>query len=960
MLGSDVRLKTIQSLPGIHPIQPQVGIESTTCPPFTTAHWPLSRFAARSPATGPAETPLGGEGNVTVNAPTLAVPAALVAVDDVGPVRAGLPPVAAVPVLVAVDGLGPVRAGLPPVAAVTVLVAVDGLEPACAGLPAEVMAPLAVADGVPMTGATVAAAAFTPPPAVGPHAARAKPRHARAAFRSQTNRSKPPVTSCPSSRAACLHGIRQATEAPSRLADRTFRRSAVRPASSPYGPSDMAAQEAAACPSKPLPKRRALPAPYKPKEMRRVAAQSPKLRNVAVVGHGGSGKTTLAEGLLFLAGETARLGRVDESSSILDADPDAIRRRISVSASIAPVPWAGTKCNLIDTPGYLDFQGDVRAALRVADAALFVVDGVAGVEVGTELTWRLCDELGLPRLVFVNKMDRENASFDRTLEQLRNAFGAAVLPIQLPIRAEASLRGAVDVLGQQAVLFQAKGGTGQGPVPENLQSAAAAARAALVESAAEADDDLLARYLDGETLEAGAVRAAFKKQVHAGKAVPVLCGAAGALHGLRPLADAMVEFLPSPADRGPVRVEDPRTGQARQSAPEASAPPLALVWKTVADPYVGKLTIFRVYSGQLASDSQIYDATAEAAERIGQLYSLCGKDQKPVQRVEAGDIGAVAKLQATHTGDTLCDQAHPGRLAPPQFPRPVHVVAVEPRTKGDEDKISAALQRLQEEDPTLAVERNAETHQTLLSGLGELHLDVIMERLHRKFGVEVVSVPPRVAYRETIHGHGKAEGKHKKQTGGRGQFGHVFLELDPLPRGQGFAFVDKIFGGAVPRQYIPAVEKGLRECMVEGVLGGYPVVDVQATLTDGSYHPVDSSEMAFKIAASLAFKKAAQEAQPVLLEPIVDLEVTVPEEYLGDVMGDLNKKRGRIQGIEARGSFAVVHAQAPQAEVFRYAIDLRSMTQGRGVFTLAFSHYEEVPPQVAQFVIDHREVKAGV
>ena len=693
--------------------------------------------------------------------------------------------------------------------------------------------------------------------------------------------------------------------------------------------------------------------------MRRVAL-STGLRNVAIVGHGGSGKTTLAEGLLHLAGQTPRLGRVDEGNSILDADPDAIRRRISISASVAPVPWGGVKLNLVDTPGYLDFQGEVRAALRIADAALFVVDAVAGVEVGTELTWRTSDELGLPRMVFVNKMDRDNASFARTVDQLRGAFGRTILPLYLPIGAEPSTRGMVDVLASKALLFQAKGPLTEGPVPEDLEAAAESARSAVVEAAAEADDDLLARYLDGEQLPPADVLAGLRAAVQAGKAVPVLWGAAGSLTGLPQLADAMVALLPSPADRGPVRAEDSKTGQARESAPDAAAPPLALVWKTMADPYVGKLTIFRVYSGTISSDSQVYDANAEAAERVGQLYALCGKEQKPVAAVAAGDIGAVAKLQVTHTGDTLCDPGHPVRIRPIQFPRPVHVVAIEPKAKGDEDKISAALQRLQEEDPTLSVERNAETHQTLLSGLGEMHLDVIMERLKRKFGVEVTAVAPRVPYRETVRGHAKAEGKHKKQTGGRGQYGHVFLEVDPMPRGEGFAFVDKIFGGSVPRQYIPAVEKGLRECMTEGILAGYPVVDVQVTLTDGSYHPVDSSAMAFKIAASMAFKKAALDAQPVLLEPIVDLEVTVPEDYLGDVMGDLNKKRGRIQGIETRGAFSVVHAQAPQAEVFRYAIDLRSMTQGRGVFTLSFSHYEEVPAQVAQSVIEHSTVKAGV
>ncbi len=694
-------------------------------------------------------------------------------------------------------------------------------------------------------------------------------------------------------------------------------------------------------------------------------ALSTGLRNVAIVGHGGSGKTTLAEGLLHLAGGSARLGRVDEGNSILDSDPDAIRRRISVSASVAPVPWGGVKLNLIDTPGYLDFQGDVRAALRVADAALFVVDAVAGVEVGTELTWRTCDELGLPRMIFVNKMDRDNASFARTVDQMRSSFGRAILPLYLPIGAEPNTRGMVDLLAGKAWLFQAKGpmtegAMTEGPIPEDLEAAAESARATVIEAAAEADDDLLARYLDGEELSPADVLAGLRRAVVAGKVVPVLWGVAGSLGGLSQLADAMVALLPSPADRGPVRAEDSKTGQARESAPDPSAPPVALVWKTMADPYVGKLTMFRVYSGTVSSDSQIYDANAEAGERIGQLYTLCGKDQKPVASVAAGDIGAVAKLQVTHTGDTLCDANHAVRIRPIQFPHPVHVIAIEPKAKGDEDKISAALQRLQEEDPTLSVERNGETHQTLLSGLGEMHLDVIMERLKRKFGVEVVAVAPRVPYRETVRGHARAEGKHKKQTGGRGQYGHVFLEVDPLPRGEGFAFVDKIFGGSVPRQYIPAVEKGLRESMVEGVLAGYPVVDVQVTLTDGSYHPVDSSEMAFKIAASMAFKKAFLDAQPVLLEPVVDLEVTVPEEYMGDVMGDLNKKRGRIQGIDTRGAFSVVRAQAPQAEVFRYAIDLRSMTQGRGVFTLAFSHYEEVPSQVAQSVIEHSTVKAGV
>jgi elongation factor G len=678
------------------------------------------------------------------------------------------------------------------------------------------------------------------------------------------------------------------------------------------------------------------------------------LRNVVLVSHGGAGKTTLAEALMYVGGgATDRLGRVDDGTSVLDSDPDEQKRRITIGAAVAPVAWGEERFNLIDTPGYFDFAGEVRAGLAAADAALVVCDAVAGVEVGTELCWRYADESGLPRLVFVSKMDRENADFDRVLGELREAFGRTVLPLQLPIGAEQGFRGVVDLVSGRALMFEARGGVREADPPAELADGSAAWRQALVEAAAEMDDDLLARYLDGEELPAEDVRAGLGRAIRSGRAVGVLCGAAGTpgLGGVRPLGDAVRDFLPSPADRGAVVARNAKTGVEERREPRPDAPLCALVWKTMADPYVGRLTVFRVFSGTIASDAQVWNATREAAERVGQLYRLKGREQVPADRLGPGDVGAVAKLQVTTTGDTLCDAAHPAVLPPPTFPRPVYTVAVEPKSKGDEDKIGQGLARLAEEDPTFRVERSSETHQTLISGMGEMHLDVIAERLKRKFGVDVQVGEPRIPYRETIRRAARAEGKHKKQTGGRGQYGHVFLELEPLARGGEFEFVDKIFGGAVPRQYIPAVEKGVRETMEEGVLAGYPVTDVRVTLNDGSFHPVDSSELAFKIAASLAFKKAFGEADPVLLEPIAELEVRVPEEFLGDVMGDLNKKRGRIQGIDSEGRLQVIRAHVPLAEAARYAIDLRSMTQGRGTFSLRFSHYEEVPAQAAQAVL---------
>ncbi len=678
-----------------------------------------------------------------------------------------------------------------------------------------------------------------------------------------------------------------------------------------------------------------------------------QLRNVGFIGHGGTGKTSLAEAMLYTAGATDRLGRTGDGTTVMDYDPEEIKRQISINTSLAPLEWQGARVNLVDAPGYLDFIGEVRAALRVVEAAVVVVDAVAGVEVGTELHWRVADEYHLPRMVFVNRLDRENASFEKALATLEEVFGNRLVPLVIPVGAEAGLKGVVDLRAEAAHLYagDASGKWEEAPVPDELSAAVAKARERLLEAAAECDDSLLEKYLEGEALTPGEVTAGLRQGVLAGTLVPVLCGSALKNVGTRELLDAVVEIFPSPADAGAVSGRHPRTGEPEQRRPAEDEAFSALVFKTMADPYVGKLTLFRVYSGLLRSNSDVYNATRDRTERIGQLYLVKGKHQEPVAAVAAGDLAAVAKLQETTTGDTLSDAARPVVLPPVQFPAPAYSMAIVPRSKGDEEKISAGLARLTEEDPTFRVRREAATHQTLISGMGELHLEVITDRLKRKFGVEVNLEPPRVPYRETIRSSARAEGKYKKQTGGRGQYGHVWIELEPLGDGQEFEFVDKIYGGVVPQQYRPAVEKGIREAMQEGVLAGYPVTGVRATLVDGSYHTVDSSEMAFKIAGSLAFKKGAGEAHPVLLEPIVRVEVRVPEQFMGDIMADLNKKRGKILGMEPEGRLQLIRALVPLAEMFQYAIDLRSITQGRGAYTMEFVGYEEVPAHIAQQII---------
>ena len=674
------------------------------------------------------------------------------------------------------------------------------------------------------------------------------------------------------------------------------------------------------------------------------------IRNVAVVGHGGTGKTSLVEAMLFLSKAVDRLGKVDDGTATTDFDPEEQRRKHTINASLAPLEWKHTKVNLIDAPGYPDFVGEVTGALRVVEGAVVVVDANAGVQVQTEVAWGQAERGGVSRLVVINRLDRENASFDRTLESLRARFGTKVAPLHIPIGAEAAFSGVVDVVEMKAYTFK-NGEAAVGEVPADLAASARAAREKLVEAAAETDDALVEKYLEAGELTQEELVHGLHTGVKNGTLVPVLCAAATRLIGASLLLDAIVTLLPAPTERADVGAKDAKQN-AVTVATGGDAPLAALVFKTVADPYVGKLSYFRVYGGTFRSDSQVLNSTRGKPERVGQVYFIKGKQQEATPQVGPGDIGAVAKLAETGTGDTMNARDTVLMLPPIAFPHPAISMAVEPKSKGDEDKMGSSLQRLAEEDPTFHVRRDAELKQTVISGIGESHLEIMADRLRRKFSVDVALHPPRVPYRETIRGKAKAQGRYVKQTGGRGQYGVCFLEVEPTGRGGGFEFVDKIFGAAIPNQFISSVEKGVRKTLEEGVLAGYPVVDVRVTLFDGKYHDVDSSDIAFQIAGSMAFKDATAQAGIVLLEPIVDLRVTVQEEQMGDVIGDLNAKRGRIMGMEPQGNgTTVVHTQVPQAEILRYSSDLRSMTGGRGTFVATFSHYEEVPAHVTEKVV---------
>ena len=665
--------------------------------------------------------------------------------------------------------------------------------------------------------------------------------------------------------------------------------------------------------------------------------QTGQIRNIGVVAHGGAGKTSLTEAMLFNTGALTRLGRVEDGTTAADYFPEEISRQITIHTALVPCEWRDCKLNVLDTPGFADFIADVRAALRVADSLVFVVSAVDGVEVQTEVIWDYANEAGLPRVVFINKMDRENANFYKVLDELKERFNANFAPMLLPIGQAGDFSGVVEMITQKAFTF-ANGKPQEAAVPDDLRAAIAEHREKLVEAAVEVDDELMMKYLEGEELTSEEILAGLKKGVAASRVIPVLCGSATKNVAVVNLMDVLVDYCPPPADR--------------QSEPFAG-----LVFKTLADPYVGRMNFLRVFSGKLAGDSAVLNSTKEKMEKVGQILFVRGKNSTPVGEVNCGDLAVLVKLQETGTGDTLCDKEHPVTLPGIEFPEPTLTVAIQPKSKGDEDKLSNALSKLLEEDPTVRVEKNTEIKQTLLTGMGETHLDILVERLKRKYGADVTTEEPKVPYRETIRSEVKVEGKYKKQTGGRGQYGHVWLRLEPLAE-EPFMFGEEIFGGAVPRQYVPAVEKGVREAMQEGVLAGYPVTGIKVIIYDGSYHPVDSSELAFKIAASMAFKKGTQQANPVILEPIMEVEVTVPENFMGDIIGDFNTRRGRILGMEPAGKKTKVKALAPLAELTRYAIDLKSMTQGRGSFSMRFSSYEEVPAYLAEEIIKKAKAAA--
>jgi elongation factor G len=675
-----------------------------------------------------------------------------------------------------------------------------------------------------------------------------------------------------------------------------------------------------------------------------------KLRNVGVVGHGGVGKTSLVEAMLFTAGAVTRLGKVDDGTTTTDFDPDEIKRKISINTSVAYCDWKGHRINLVDTPGYGDFIADARAGLRVVEAAVVVIDSVAGVQVQTEKVWKFATEFNLPRAVMINRLDRERADFLRTLESLGRRLKGRLVPVHVPIGEEQGFKGYVDLVKMKAVTY-ADGKPSEGPVPEDLAERTKEYREKLVEAAAETDDELLNKYLEEGSLGEPEMLKALRAGIADGKIMPVLCAAASRNLGAVALLDLMVEAFPSPLDRGEVTGVDAKTKQAGTRAADAKAPVSALVFKTLSDPHVGKLSLFRVYSGTLRNDSQLLNPAHSAKERMGHISWLQGKASKNVEALGPGEIGVVAKLKETQTGDTLSDEAQPFELARITFPEPSISFAIQPKTRGDEDKISLALARIAEEDPTVHHHFDPETKQLLISGVGSLHVEMVVERMKRKYNVDVNLLPPRIPYKETVKGRAEAQGKYKKQTGGRGQYGDTWLRIEPLARGTGFEFVDDIFGGAVPRNFIPSVEKGVRDAMKKGILAGYPIVDLKVTLYDGSYHDVDSSDMAFQIAASMGLQKGFMDAHPILLEPIMNVEVTTPSEHAGDVIGDLNSRRGRIVGMEPAGETASVRAQAPMAEMLTYETTLRSMTGGRGGYSMEFSHYEEVPAFIAEKVV---------
>ncbi len=679
------------------------------------------------------------------------------------------------------------------------------------------------------------------------------------------------------------------------------------------------------------------------------------LRNIGIIAHIDAGKTTTTERILFYTGKTYRLGNVDEGTTVTDFMDQERERGITIVSASISCEWRGYQINIIDTPGHIDFTAEVQRSLRVLDGGVVVFDAVAGVEPQSETVWRQADRYHVPRIAFVNKMDRVGADFYRTLDMIRNRLRANPVPVQVPIGSESNFVGMVDVIDRKAYYFTDELGAKPEikPVPAELEEDVEKLREQLLEKLADLDDELMEKYLEGgEEISSEEIKAALRKATIANEVVPVLCGSALKNKGVQPVLDAIVDYLPSPLDIPPVKGINPMTGEEEIRRADVDEPLSALVFKVVADPYVGRLVFVRVYSGSLKSGAQILNVNRRKKERVGRILQMYADKRKEIDAIQAGDIAAIVGLKQTFTGESLSDPAKPILLESITFPEPVISVAIEPKTKADQDKLSVALQKISEEDPTFRVRNDEQTGQTIISGMGELHLDVIVERMKREFGVKANVGKPQVAYRETITSKARAEGRFVRQTGGRGQYGDVWLEVEPLPKPEGFVFENKIVGGAIPREFIPAIEAGVKEMMDSGVLAGYPVVGVKATVVDGSYHEVDSSEMAFKIAAGMAFREAAKRAKPVLLEPVMKVEVVVPEQYMGEVIGDISSRRGRIEGMEPLGNgLQSIRAFVPLAEMFGYATVLRSITQGRGTFTMEFDHYEQVGRDLEEKIV---------
>jgi elongation factor G len=678
-----------------------------------------------------------------------------------------------------------------------------------------------------------------------------------------------------------------------------------------------------------------------------------RIRNVVLLGHGGSGKTTLTDAMCYIGGSTSRRGSVEAGNAITDFTPEETAHGMSINLGVAHALWMDSKVNLVDTPGYLDFYGETMAGVRVADGALVVVSAVSGVEAGTEKVWAAAADRGLPRLIFVSMMDKENASFEKTFGQIKSVVSEGAIPVEIPIGAGDDYRGIVNLFSQKAHLYRkgsTKGEYDEVEIPEELRPDVERYRQELIETIATTDDTLLEAYLEGEELDRVRVLTGMASAMRRGELFPVFCGSARSGQGVRAVLNKLVELVPSPGEGGPYLAED-RSGDLVELEGKDSEPAAALVFKTASEPHAGELSYFRVFAGTVSNGDSLANASRSGSERVAHLAIPNGADRLEVGRLHAGDIGVVAKLKLTHTGDTLASDSRPVRLQAIAWPEPDIAVAVAPVSRGDEDRLSTGLARLHEEDPTFRAAFDSELGQTIARGLGELHLNVTFEKLRRKYGVEVRTEEPRIPYRETLTREAEGQGRYKKQTGGRGQYGDCWIRLRPLSHGSGYEFVDAIKGGVIPNKFVPAVNHGIRDAAARGILAGYPVVDFQAEVYDGSHHSVDSSEQAFKVAGSMAFKKVAQLAGPVLLEPIMEIEVTTPEEFMGDIMGDLNGRRGRVLGIEARGHLQLVRALVPQAELYRYSAVLRSLTHGKGVHTRRLKGYERAPADVTQRVI---------